>query len=235
MIETTHIRLNKAAEILNTDADTVLIAGSEGRVRLYWLLNRPLHAELGHFHEPSDPPPDEPPVYWVTEGLGFKFFFFIPLDSMEAAELLKKETITAKASALTEQDTNGRFWMPAGGWAVEGGGLVHDDLHVTRDAVFLKRTDIECIGKRGVTPSAGTVLPLPSHAQRGLVSDKLAILSRAAATFWANVDRDDRSTHPKNASVAAWLMERGYSKTLADQAASIIRPEWAPTGRKAEE
>ena len=71
MIETTHIRLNKAAEMLNTDTDTVLIAGSEGRVRLYWLLNRSVHAELGYFHEPPDSPPDEPPL--SSFALAFSF------------------------------------------------------------------------------------------------------------------------------------------------------------------
>lgn len=70
---------------------------------------------------------------------------------------------------------------------------------------------------------------------RGHVSDKLATLNQAAAHFWANADREDRGTHPKNADVAAWLEKRGYSQGLAAKAASIIRPEWAPTGRKPEE
>jgi hypothetical protein len=60
-------------------------------------------------------------------------------------------------------------------------------------------------------------------------------LNQAAEKFWANADREDRGTHPKNADVAEWLTLRGYSQTLADTAASIIRPEWAPTGRKPEE
>jgi hypothetical protein len=63
-------------------------------------------------------------------------------------------------------------------------------------------------------------------------SNKLAFLIQAANKFWANADRDDRATHPDNATVTAWLMERGYSQTLADKAATIIRPEWAGTGRK---
>ncbi len=70
---------------------------------------------------------------------------------------------------------------------------------------------------------------------RDHVSGKLATLNQAAAWFWANADREDRGTHPKNADVVAWLTRCGYSQTLAEKAVSIIRPEWAPTGRKPED
>ena len=81
------------------------------------------------------------------------------------------------------------------------------------------------VGCTGPEPATGT------H-----ISKKLRILNQAAFTFWANADRDDRGTHPSNADVAAWLMDQaGYSTTLANKAATIIRPEWAPTGRKPEE
>ncbi|WP_291981951.1 hypothetical protein [Candidatus Accumulibacter sp. ACC005] len=70
---------------------------------------------------------------------------------------------------------------------------------------------------------------------RDHVSDKLAFLNQAAAIFWANKTREERSKHPKNADVVAWLIQREYSQSLAQKAVSIIRPEWAPTGRKPEE
>jgi hypothetical protein len=72
-------------------------------------------------------------------------------------------------------------------------------------------------------------------ASRAHVSEKLAFLNQAAMKFWANADPDDRGTHPDNATVAAWLEKQGFSQTLADKAATIIRPEWASTGRKPEE
>lgn len=75
--------------------------------------------------------------------------------------------------------------------------------------------------------------PLPTS--RAHVSDKLAKMNQASMKFWSNADRDDRGTHPDNATVAAWLVQQGFSPTLADKAATIIRPEWAPTGRKPEE
>ncbi len=68
------------------------------------------------------------------------------------------------------------------------------------------------------------------------VSDKLAILNQAARKFWGSTDvvRERRETHPDNDAVATWLMkmDRGFTKTLADKAATIIRPTWAATGRK---
>jgi hypothetical protein len=75
--------------------------------------------------------------------------------------------------------------------------------------------------------------PLPTS--RAHVSDKLAKMNQASMKFWSNADRDHRGTHPDNATVAAWLVQQGFSPTLADKAATIIRPEWAPTGRKPEE
>lgn len=72
-------------------------------------------------------------------------------------------------------------------------------------------------------------------ANRANVSDKLAKMNQAAAKFWGNADRSDRGTHPDNATVTAWLVKQGFSQTLADKAATIIRPEWAPSGRRPEE
>lgn len=87
---------------------------------------------------------------------------------------------------------------------------------------------------RALLDEAPTQKPL-SATDRDHMSDKLAKTNQAALKFWANADRADRGTHPDNATVSAWLVDRGFSKTLADSAATIIRPEWAPTGRKPEE
>lgn len=72
-------------------------------------------------------------------------------------------------------------------------------------------------------------------ANQGYVSEKLVRMNQAAEKFWANADRDERDTHPDNAKVAVWFEQNGFSPTLARKAATLIRPEWAPTGRKPEE
>ncbi len=73
-----------------------------------------------------------------------------------------------------------------------------------------------------------------ADTDRTHVSDYLATLNQAATKFWANADHNDDTTHPINSTVAAWLMDRGYTKTLAEKGATIIRPEWASKGRKAD-
>jgi hypothetical protein len=72
-----------------------------------------------------------------------------------------------------------------------------------------------------------------SHASsREGTSDKLALLNQASTRFWSNATRDDPSTQPENATVIQWLVERGYTESLAQKAATIVRPEWAVKGRK---
>lgn len=80
--------------------------------------------------------------------------------------------------------------------------------------------------------------PEPKPAEKPLtttephVSPKLATLIQAARKFWSNASRDDRTTHPNNDEVAKWLVDRGFSNGLAEKGATIIRPEWAGSGRK---
>lgn len=75
----------------------------------------------------------------------------------------------------------------------------------------------------------------PSPILRTNVSDKLLILNKASTKFWDNADRDDRGTHTDNVVVAKWLEEQGFSRSLAEKGATIIRPKWALVGRKPEE
>ena len=97
------------------------------------------------------------------------------------------------------------------------------------DSVLVVRTDALRKFEQSINDAS-------TPTERAHVSDKLARLNQAAAKFWVNADRNDRGTHPSNGDVAAWLVDQaGYSATLADKAATIIRPEWAPTGRKPEE
>jgi hypothetical protein len=101
------------------------------------------------------------------------------------------------------------------------------------DKIFMHRNDLLPMIKSDGIPLSTTDAPFPTS--RAHVSNKLAKMNQASAKFWSNADRDDRGTHPENAKVAAWLVQQGFSPTLADKAATIIRPDWAPSGRKPEE
>lgn len=74
----------------------------------------------------------------------------------------------------------------------------------------------------------------PTTKNHPNVSVQLSLLNQASTKYWASADRNDRDTHPTNAVIAKWLIEREFSETLANKAATIIRPEWAATGRKPE-
>ncbi|CAE6828816.1 hypothetical protein [Paraburkholderia nemoris] len=70
---------------------------------------------------------------------------------------------------------------------------------------------------------------------REYVSEELAFLNQAALIFWKNAKRGDRTTHPTNSKVESWFVEHGFSESLASKAATIIRPDWASTGRPPQE
>ena len=86
-----------------------------------------------------------------------------------------------------------------------------------------------------VNASQIVVKPPAQDDSREYKSDKLRLMNQAAEIFWKNADPNDRKTHPKNSRVIAWFEDKGFSKTLAEKATTIIRPEWAGTGRIPEE
>ena len=105
------------------------------------------------------------------------------------------------------------------------------------DGIYIHRNDLLPLIPKSedVVDSLVAEEARPTDNDRAHVSNSLAILNQAARQWWANANRDDPQTHPKNAHVVSWLMDHGYqSKTLAEKAATIIRPEWATTGRPQE-
>ncbi len=74
-----------------------------------------------------------------------------------------------------------------------------------------------------------------SSANPNYKSDMLNILNQAAFRFWANADPSNKARRTDNKDVVAWLIERGFSEGTAKKGATIIRPDWAGTGRKPKE
>lgn len=225
MIETTYVRLEQAAKILDTDADTLLIAAAEGRIQAYWLLNGNAKCERGRFEE-VDHDPGEPGDIWVPYEVAERYILCALLDRQSVASILKLERVILDIDALqlTVEDAEGFFWCVA--WDAD----VLWDITVERKTVFFLRADITTI-QTGSTKQPDTI-PAPTPHDRAHVSDALVLLNQAARHWWANAVKRDPSTHPKNSGVAAWLTDRGMSASLAKHAAAIIRPEWAHSGRK---
>lgn len=134
----------------------------------------------------------------------------------------------AEAESLLNRHKEQRKEFLEKRWAKPAEENYYPAAGLPKDAVIVVRTEALREFERH-----GNDTPLPTS--RAHVSDKLAKLNQAAAKFWANADHDDRGTHPDNSTVTAWLIEQGFSQSLADKAATIIRPEWVPTGRKPEE
>lgn len=70
---------------------------------------------------------------------------------------------------------------------------------------------------------------------KGHISEKFHELRHAIDKFWKNADPDEKTSHPRNATVQAHLEQLGWSAKMAKQGASIIRPKWAPPGRREKE
>lgn len=70
---------------------------------------------------------------------------------------------------------------------------------------------------------AGTYADLPP---------RLVSMIEAYGKFWRPVDKDERDTYTETDCIEKWFTERGFSETrIAPAAATIIRPEWAKSGR----
>lgn len=139
----------------------------------------------------------------------------------EDAEKLLNQHMVAKQelnSDIFDDTSNGYFPAPT---------LPMDCTLVVRTEALhnFEETIIDASNKSG-KPTTPT--------DREYISERLTKLNRAAHKFWSDADRNERDTHPGNDLVSAWLTSQGFSPTLADKAATIIRPEWAPSGRKPE-
>lgn len=183
MIETTYVRLAQAAAMLETDADTLLIAAAEGRIQLHWLLNELMWGIRGYVEDTDEPPEEGPGWMWVRVNCGFRHFKFIPLPIENAADLLKKGTAEWRETGhLSLPDADGVYWIGAN----EEGGLSKPGDQgwktITPYMVFVSRADTEAIKAAHATPAPGTIkaAPLPRPVPRdGKLIETLAALLAA--------------------------------------------------------
>lgn len=111
-----------------------------------------------------------------------------------------------------------------------GNFLKFDDFFIQINAFFI----IENVKENEENFINAELEKAKSTITREHVSDNLAFLNQASERFWKLAVKNDPSTHPKNSDVEKWLIERGFTQTLAKKAASIIRPDWASKGRPKE-
>lgn len=176
MIETTYVRISQAAAMLDTDEDTLLIAAAEGRISAHWLLNSLISAEYG-----EDEEMDEGPPCWIPNDYSLRHFMFIPLESINAASLLKSPTIKYEPYRLSKPDSSGRYWVVSDHFDFK---LDKKTFHVTRNDVFFARSDIANARAFGI-PVAGTI---PPQAERQKTPRDSSLIGTIAALIaaWPN-------------------------------------------------
>lgn len=65
-------------------------------------------------------------------------------------------------------------------------------------------------------------------------STQLRALNQASL-LWSNADRDDKTTWTDTNTVVNFLIDKGFSNSLAKRGASIVRPDWAESGARPKE
>lgn len=150
MIETTYIRLEKAAEILGTDIDTILIASTEGRLKLFGLLSKNIYGLKYSSIQVILGLQDDDPI----ESEGTIWVDYAPLGITQACELLKfGECIPFE---LTEVQMDDTIWVRAG-------FVRKEDCCIDIKSIFAKRSDINSIKSNSVLPEPNSVR---DHTQR---------------------------------------------------------------------
>ena len=147
MINTTYIHITRAAELLETDEHTLLIAATEGRMRLYGLLNQFRMA----IKEKQNG------LQWETVEEQHKYIDFFPLEREACAQMLCTGH-TGKIRVVSEPDENGLCWTlgkpSAVDYDIDGGQVTEARLQL--NLIFAKRSDIEDIRMKKA-PQPGTV------------------------------------------------------------------------------
>jgi hypothetical protein len=211
--QTKYLLLDEAAALLKMSVDSLLNQAAEGLLQVYWLLNKTLHSDKFEWKPEGEFPayPGQDEEEWSSNLIpvaATKYFTFIPLDRVKAGELLTKSTTDCWVFEIRTPDEIYSLAEP-------------ETIAITRQHLAIMRNVVEA-------PSSLTV-------DHECESKQLRLVNQAYKEFWSTAERDNKNTHSTNEAVAIWLMKRDFTKTLADKAATIIRPDWATKGRRPEE
>lgn len=197
MIETSHVSLERAAEMLGTDTDMLLIAAAEGRIRLYGLLNRFLAATKYEGEEIEGGTWHSWPVAETHEHFGF-----VPLEKSACAEVLCRGE-TGAIRVLSEPDGEGRAWI------VDGVGDTNGrPLSMERHRIFARREHIDTVCGSQAAPGPNTVADPPLPDSRPCTVTKVrntALVVIAALAKQANINLKDRGVAKKISDMTVLL------------------------------
>lgn len=219
MIKTTFVTLAKAAERLGSDETELLIACIEERICIYGLVQGDICATPWWSNEQGN---------WIALSEPARYTKAFAMISGDGA----KNMLVCGFSifgGLLEVDGDGVEWNNDGD--MSGDGFLPQ--RAERHLLFMKSVHLDnWLNFSGVPTSGGRMARVPKDGNRDFRSNRLAFLNQASDKFWGNADKNDPATHPSNAQVKEFLEKNGFSGSLAEKGASIIRPDWAHLGRK---
>lgn len=175
MIETTYVRLEKAAAMLETDTDTLLIAAIEGRLRLWGLLCGEVRAD----GIPGNGINIDAEAAALLYRDGHSFPDFVQLERMELPNLLRNGTCN-----VFSFEWQGVFWQ------------IYPDRHevptVTRDHLYMMREDVNSIVKNAATPPPDSISRGQAEQRKSDLTKKrdtlLVIIAALAHTLKIDLD-----------------------------------------------
>jgi hypothetical protein len=218
MIETTYVRLEKAAEMLGTDRDTLLLAAMEGRIQLYGFFGRFVDAyKFGR----SSLKGEEEPIQ-VEDEEDEDIHTFVPVGRYGAIDLFRDGFFEARI--LSDPDQDGNFWeVDDEGWI--DGPLPKPDLKIAIDHIFMKRADIEKIHSEGKTPDAESVPVQKRHTGGDTKKNDTKLIIIAALAKQANIDVNGRDAVKKIEDFVTMLgatASNGTVRTVINDAKNSI-------------
>jgi len=173
MIETTYVRLEKAAEMLGTDRETLLLAAIEGRIKLYGLFGHRIEAIGGDYDCAREP---EQETLRVTT----RYVTYVAVETYEAIDLLKKGCFKPTFFEVTPCYFDESEREQVEYWDIYSKD--EDIPDVTVDHILMMRSDIEAIKANACLPEPNTV-PSPKTRKSAITkrNDTLHIIIAALA------------------------------------------------------
>lgn len=155
MINTTYIRLAKAAEMLNTDPDSLMIAAVEGRIRLYLMLNQWRRASL------RAPTRDGSDSLFVPDSeIEPRKFVYVPICVENMVRLLEGLPIDLVGKWLSDEDENGQRWMDE---TMPGSHQWSTEIYPV-ERIFARRDEVSGTSAQAQElPAGGTPNPAPDE------------------------------------------------------------------------
>lgn len=148
MFEPEYIRLSEAAKTFCCSEDSLIAAGLEGQLRVYFLLGEDRQAVRLRAN------PDGT-IVKLSEEPQRKHFIYIPVSRRDLASALNGEVGT-DVPAFTRPDKDGAYWAPC--WERGDDGKVIPMPVVTRTGLFVRRSDFNRQenheGSKAETPGA---------------------------------------------------------------------------------